>query len=123
MLIQGRLQAKITDQLGMKNPVNRLERFSFMLGAQEGELLKTNSMVYTPKELAQVFKQPPANLTTNFDAPLGKHLLENAMALDFTAAALDVVLVKVNRAATYAGIKNFEPVQNRLFAFEGVEKI
>ncbi len=111
--MQSSLAAKVAKQLGMKNPANRLERFSFMLGAQEGELLKTNSMVFTPKEIAQLFKQPPVSLTTNFDAPLGKHLLENAMALDFTTAALDAVLVKVNRAATYAGIKNYEPVQNQ----------
>lgn len=111
--MQSRLAAQVAKQLGMKNAANRLERFSFMLGAQEGELLKTNSMVFTPKELEQLFKQAPASLTTNFDAPLGKHLIENAMALDFTTFALDAVLVKVNRAATYAGIKNYEPVQNQ----------
>lgn len=112
-IMQSNFAAKLADSVGMYNPAKRLERFSYMLGAQEGELLKVNSSIFTPKELNQLLVQPPSDLPTNFDAPLGENIIENAMALDFTTSALDAVLAKVNRAATFAGIQNFEPVQNQ----------
>lgn len=54
--MQSGLAAQAAKQLGIKNLANRLERFSFMLDAQEGELLKTNNVVFIPKELTQLFK-------------------------------------------------------------------
>lgn len=115
-LMQTQLAAKLASKLGISNAAERLERFSYMLGAAENQLLKINASVFTPKELNQLFAEPPSSLPTNYDVAdtaLGSNLIENAMALDFTTSALDAILVKVNRAATYAGITNIEPVLNQ----------
>lgn len=105
--------ASLADLVGVTNAADRLERFSYMLGAQENELLKINSSVFMPNELKKLFNKTVTELPTNYDVPMGDDLVENAMALDFKTFALDGVLVKVNRAASYAGITNIEPVLNQ----------
>lgn len=105
--------ASLADLVGVTNAADRLERFSYMLGAQENELLKINSSVFMPNELKKLFNKTVTELPTNYDVPMGDDLIENAMALDFKTFALDGVLVKVNRAASYAGITNIEPVLNQ----------
>lgn len=105
--------ASLADLVGVTNAADRLERFSYMLGAQENELLKINSSVFMPNELKKLFNKTVTGLPTNYDVPMGDDLIENAMALDFKTFALDGVLVKVNRAASYAGITNIEPVLNQ----------
>ena len=105
--------ASLAGLVGVTNAADRLERFSYMLGAQENELLKINSSVFMPNELKKLFNKTVAELPTNYDVPMGDDLIENAMALDFKTFALDGVLVKVNRAASYAGITNIEPVLNQ----------
>lgn len=105
--------ASLADLVGVTNAADRLERFSYMLGVQENELLKINSSVFMPNELKKLFNKTVTELPTNYDVPMGDDLIENAMALDFKTFALDGVLVKVNRAASYAGITNIEPVLNQ----------
>ena len=112
-LMQSNLVSSLARMIGITNAVDRLERFSYMLGARENVLLKVNSSIFSPKELTQMFLIKPEILPTNYDVQIGENLIENAMALDFTTSAMDAVLVKINRAATFAGIKNIEPVQNR----------
>lgn len=111
--MQSKFASSLAGMVGVSNAADRLERFSYMLGALENELLKVNSSVFTPKEIGQMFLSNPENLKTNYDVQMGENLIENAMMLDFTTGAMDAVLVKINRAASFAGIKNIEPVQNQ----------
>lgn len=108
--MRSKLAINLANILGISNAQERLERFSYMLGASDGQILKIDCMTFTPKEVDELLVNKPSELTTNFDAYSSRNIVEASMEMDFKTVAQDLVLFKVNSAATYANIKNLEPV-------------
>lgn len=100
----------LAEKAGVPNARDRLRRLSLQLGANEKELLETGSQEFTQLDLDQLLIEKNSKLNTNFDEQINQHWLDNVLALDLKTYAMDGVLMKVNQAASYAGIDNLEPM-------------
>lgn len=117
-ILQAAASQQVAKTLGIANAEERMERFSFMLGASEGELLALTAAKFTPLEMERLLNGRARQVTTAFDEIVGSQWLDNVLAIDYKTFQSDCILPKVDRATMYHSLEGREPLlDHRLIEF------
>lgn len=97
-------------QAGICNSDDRLSRIALMLGMDEKGLLKTNSHIFTDRDLQDLLIKKTASVRTEFDTVIQQNWLDNVLAIDYKTYQLDNILTKVDRASMSTSLEGREPL-------------
>jgi|TARA_R110002072_G_scaffold212927_1_gene370336 asparagine synthase (glutamine-hydrolysing) len=117
-LLQASASKQVARGFGVANAEERMDRFSFMLGASEGELLALTASKFTPLEMERLLNGRASKAPTAFEEVVGGHWLDKVLAIDYKTFQADCILPKVDRATMYSSLEGREPLlDHRLIEF------